>query len=68
MQQKGYSRSKFMISPRFNFAHDTNVVIRVWGSTFKPALKKECERLGVKIYDRVMATSLLTEKESRAPG
>ncbi len=39
----------------------TNVVIRVWGSTFKPALKKECQRLGVKIFDRVMATSLLTE-------
>jgi len=39
-----------------------NVVIRVWGTTFKPALKKECRRLGVKIYDRVMVTSLLTEK------
>jgi succinate dehydrogenase/fumarate reductase flavoprotein subunit len=38
-----------------------NVVIRVWGTTFKPALKKECKRLGVKIYDRVMVTSLLTE-------
>ncbi len=38
-----------------------NVVIRVWGTTFKPALKKECQRLGVKIYDRVMVTSLLTE-------
>ena len=38
-----------------------NVVIRVWGSTFKPALKKECKRLGVKIFDRVMGTSLLTE-------
>ena len=39
----------------------TNLVIRVWGSTFKPALKKECQRLGVKIFDRVMATSLLSE-------
>jgi succinate dehydrogenase/fumarate reductase flavoprotein subunit len=38
-----------------------NVVIRIWGTTFKPALKKECQRLGVKIFDRVMATSLLTE-------
>jgi len=38
-----------------------NVVIRVWGTTFKPALKKECKRLGVNIYDRVMVTSLLTE-------
>lgn len=55
-------KTKFLISPRMNPFHDTNVVIRVWGTTFKPALKKECERLGVKIYDRVMATSLLTEK------
>jgi succinate dehydrogenase/fumarate reductase flavoprotein subunit len=38
-----------------------NVVIRVWGSTFKPALKKECLRLGVKVFDRVMGTSLLNE-------
>ena len=38
-----------------------NVVIRVWGTTFKPALKKECKRLGVKIFDRVMVTSLLTD-------
>jgi succinate dehydrogenase/fumarate reductase flavoprotein subunit len=53
--------SKIMISPRSSPFHNTNAVIRVWGTTFKPALKKECERLGVKIYDRVMATSLLTE-------
>ena len=33
----------------------------VWGTTFKPALKKECQRLGVKIYDRVIVISLLTE-------
>ncbi len=55
-------KTKFLISPRMNPFHYTNVVIRVWGTTFKPALKKECERLGVRIYDRVMATSLLTEK------
>jgi succinate dehydrogenase/fumarate reductase flavoprotein subunit len=39
-----------------------NCTIRIWGSTFKPALKNECKRLGVKIFDRVMITSLLTEK------
>jgi len=54
-------KTKFLISPRMNPHHDTNVVIRVWGTTFKPALKNECERLGVNIYDRVMVTSLLTE-------
>ncbi len=52
-----------MGQPNFNPPEKrNNVVIRVWGSTFKPALKKECKRLGVKIFDRVMGTSLLTEK------
>jgi succinate dehydrogenase/fumarate reductase flavoprotein subunit len=41
--------------------HPNNVVMRIWGSTFKPALKKECKRLGVKVYDRIMGTSLLNE-------
>ncbi len=54
-------KTKFLFSPRYSPYHDTNVVIRIWGTTFKPALKKECQRLGVKIFDRVMATSLLTE-------
>ncbi|NLM45538.1 MAG: FAD-binding protein [Firmicutes bacterium] len=53
--------SKFLVSPRQNKDHSTNTVLRVWGSTFKPALKKECLRLGVKIFDRVMVTNLLTE-------
>jgi succinate dehydrogenase/fumarate reductase flavoprotein subunit len=55
-----YDDTKFMFSPRFSPAHATEVVIRVWGTTFKPALKKECRRLGVNIFDRVMVTSLLT--------
>ena len=53
--------TKFMISPRYNMNHEHNVVIRIWGTTFKPALKKECQRLGVKIFDRIMVTSLLTK-------
>lgn len=35
--------------------------LRVWGSTFKPAMYNEAKRLGVKIFDRVYATSLLNE-------
>jgi succinate dehydrogenase/fumarate reductase flavoprotein subunit len=51
-----------MGEPNFNPPEKrNNVVIRVWGSTFKPVLKRECERLGVQIFDRVMGTSLLTE-------
>jgi succinate dehydrogenase/fumarate reductase flavoprotein subunit len=56
-----YDDTKFMFSPRTSLNHETEVVLRVWGTTFKPALKKECQRLGVRIFDRVMATSLLTE-------
>jgi succinate dehydrogenase/fumarate reductase flavoprotein subunit len=56
-----YDDTKFMFSPRVSPNHSTEVVIRIWGTTFKPALKKECQRLGVNIYDRVMVTSLLTE-------
>jgi succinate dehydrogenase/fumarate reductase flavoprotein subunit len=69
-------KTQLMISPRYARIHSyvpddkthldppetrNNVVIRVWGTTFKPALKKECKRLGVRIFDRVMVTSLLTE-------
>ncbi len=48
---------------KFLFAYDyvNKIHFRVWGTTFKPALFKECQRLGVEIYDRVMATGLLTE-------
>ncbi|MGW8267897.1 MAG: FAD-dependent oxidoreductase [Longimicrobiales bacterium] len=45
------------------FAYDylNRFTLRVWGSTFKPALYRECQRLGVRILDRTMATSLLSE-------
>jgi succinate dehydrogenase/fumarate reductase flavoprotein subunit len=56
-----YDDTKFMFSPRTSPNHETEIVLRVWGVTFKPALKKECQRLGVRIFDRVMMTSLLTE-------
>jgi succinate dehydrogenase/fumarate reductase flavoprotein subunit len=47
---------------KFVFAYDyeNKYHFRVWGKGFKPALYKECKRLGVKIFDRTMATSLLT--------
>ncbi len=57
---EGRYDDKIMISPRMSPNHTTEVTVRVWGTTFKPALKKECQRLGVNIYDRVMVTSLLT--------
>jgi succinate dehydrogenase/fumarate reductase flavoprotein subunit len=56
-----YDDTKFMISPRLSPDHAAEVTIRIWGTTFKPALKKECQRLGVQVFDRVMVTSLLTE-------
>jgi succinate dehydrogenase/fumarate reductase flavoprotein subunit len=59
---EGRYDDKLMFSPRMSPDHATEVTVRVWGTTFKPALKKECQRLGVRIFDRVMVTSLLTEK------
>jgi succinate dehydrogenase/fumarate reductase flavoprotein subunit len=57
-----YLPDPHMGEPGFNPPEKrNNVVIRVWGSTFKPVLKKECLRLGVKVFDRVMGTSLLNE-------
>ena len=45
------------------FAYDyrNRFTLRVWGTTFKAALHKECKRLGVQIFDRTMATGLLSE-------
>jgi succinate dehydrogenase/fumarate reductase flavoprotein subunit len=57
-----YDDTKLMFSPRTSPDHATEIVIRIWGTTFKPALKRECQRLGVHIFDRVMCTSLLTER------
>jgi succinate dehydrogenase/fumarate reductase flavoprotein subunit len=45
----------------FAYEYENKFSLRVWGTTFKPALYRECKRLGVNIYDRVMVTSLLTE-------
>ena len=48
---------------KFLFAYDyeNKYSIRVWGTTFKPALFSECKKLRVNILDRIMVTSLLTE-------
>lgn len=45
----------------FAYDYKNKFTLRIWGTTFKPAMEKECRRLGVKIMDRVMVTSLLTE-------
>lgn len=49
--------SKFL----FTYDYKNKIHFRVWGSTFKKALYKECKRLKVRICDRVMATGLLTK-------
>lgn len=45
------------------FAYDyaNRFDLRVWGTGMKPALYKECKRLGIEMHDRVTATGLLTE-------
>ena len=44
----------------FAYDYTNKFTLRVWGSTFKPALYDKMKRLGVKIYDYTEATALLT--------
>lgn len=44
----------------FAYDYENKFTLRVWGTTFKPALFKEMKRLGIQIYERVEATALLT--------
>lgn len=52
------------------FAYDYNSrhVVRVYGWNMKPCLYKEMKRLGVKVIDRVMVTSLLNEGGQQGSG
>ena len=62
----GYSPHPDWQKPGFNPPETRfNTTLRVWGSGFKPILKKECLRLGVKILNRVTATSILNENGVR---
>ena len=45
----------------FAYDYDGKYCIRLFGENLKKALYKEMLRLGVKIYDRTMCTSLLTK-------
>lgn len=47
----------------YAYDYTNRYTLRIWGSGFKPALYKECKKLGVKVLDRTEATSLLTKKE-----
>jgi len=45
----------------FAYDYENRFTLRVWGTTFKPAMHRRLRKLGVRIYERVMATSLLNE-------
>ncbi|MBW1999402.1 MAG: FAD-binding protein [Deltaproteobacteria bacterium] len=45
----------------FAYDYETRTCLRIWGTGMKPALYRECKRIGVDLYERVMVTSLLTE-------
>ena len=50
-------KSKLM----FAYDYRNKITLRIWGTTFKPAMYRELKKLGVTIIDRVMVTSLLTK-------
>ncbi|HTY65003.1 MAG TPA: FAD-binding protein [Acidobacteriota bacterium] len=43
----------------FAYDYENRFTLRVFGSTFKQALYRECKRAGVRVLDRCMATALL---------
>ena len=45
----------------YAYDYTNRFTLRVWGSTFKPALYRELKRLGVTVLDRTEATALLTD-------
>jgi len=45
----------------FAVEYDNRYLLRIWGTGLKPALYKECRRLGVQMHERIMVTSLLTQ-------
>jgi len=47
----------------FAYDYENRFTLRVWGTTFKPALYRECIKQGVRVLDRTMATGLLTRAE-----
>ncbi len=55
-------KTKFL----FCYDYENRFQFRVWGTTFKPAMFAECLRLGVQVFDRVVATSLLNEGGTQA--
>ena len=46
----------------FAYDYESKFTLRVWGTSFKPAMYNEMKKLGVKIFERIMITSLLTEE------
>ena len=49
----------------FAYDYKNKFTLRVWGTTFKPALVKEMKRLGIRVFDRTEATALLLDKTGR---
>lgn len=45
----------------FAYDYENKFTLRVWGTTFKPALRNELRRLGVRMVERCEATALLTK-------
>ena len=51
----------------FAYDYENRFMLRTWGTGFKPALYRECKRLGVTVLDRTMATNLLTNRDNGKP-
>jgi len=45
----------------FAYDYESRTTLRIWGTTFKPAMAAEMRRLGITLVEHVAVTSLLTQ-------
>lgn len=48
----------------YAYDYHARYTLRVWGTTFKPAMEREAHRLGVRIVNRMEAAALLTAEQN----
>lgn len=48
----------------FAYDYQNKFILRVWGTTFKPALYEELKRLGIRTIERTEVTALLVKEEN----
>lgn len=49
----------------YAYDYSSKTTLRIWGTTFKPAMAKRLKALGVRLVEHTMITSLMTHEENK---